>query len=186
MRKAIVILYLFILAAFLMGCKTMKATPAPSEAAMEYRAIQEELHTRQTETAITGVKIEDGSREIVAGLDALETAMAAVPEADPLLPQVQALRVRAGELQGEAVTLNRQLAAERENSSRLEAKYNDYESIQVNEMALKDTKINTLEVENKKITGQRNTLLAIVITAITVIVLIIAVKVLRAMRIIPI
>jgi hypothetical protein len=180
------ILPLILLAITVTGCQTAKAMPVPGEEAGVFREIREELQARQTETAITGVKIETESREIAAGLDALETAMITVPEAEPLLPQVQALRVRAGDLQAEAKTLNRQLAEERENSGRLAAKFSDYETAAVRDMAEKDGKINTLRVENKKLAGQRNTLLAIVITAITVIVLIIAVKVLRALKVIPV
>jgi capsule polysaccharide export protein KpsE/RkpR len=171
-----------IIATVLTGCQTTKVSPASTEEAKEYRETQDELRTRQAETAITGAKIEGGAREIVAGLDALESAMASVPEADPWLPQVQSLRARAGALQQEAETLNRQLAGERENSRRLDAKFNDYETASSRDIAEKDAKINALQIENKKVSGQRNTLLAI----IAVIVVILAVKILRALRIIPI
>jgi hypothetical protein len=50
----------------------------------------------------------------------------------------------------------------------------------------KDTEIAGLKVENKKIKGQRNTLLAIVITAVLVIVIFIVVKVLRTFRVVPV
>jgi DNA repair exonuclease SbcCD ATPase subunit len=183
-QKAILIPFIIILV-ILASCQTLKATPNPNEAAVAYREIQEELHTRQTETALTGAKIELGSREIVAGLDALETAMTAVPESESLRPQVQTLKTQALELQNEAIVLNQQLADERETNSRLNLKFNDYETSQTKELAKKDTEINTLKVENKKLTGQRNTLLAIVITAITVILLIVAVKVLRVLKVIP-
>ena len=187
MKKIIAMLFFGTLAAFMTGCQTMKATPAPSETAMEYRGLQEELQARQTETAITGVRIEAGSREIVAGLDALESAMVAAPESGvDWLPPVQALKVRAGELQGEAETLNRQLAGERENNGRLGAKFNDYEAATIRDLAVKEGEINTLRVENKKLSGQRNTLLAIVITAVSIIVIFIAIKLLRALRILPI
>ncbi|GHU65143.1 hypothetical protein FACS189447_03560 [Spirochaetia bacterium] len=183
------ILVLFFLAILLIGCQTTRVTPAPGEGSVEYRGIQEEIRNQQTEIAISGAAIEHGAREITSGLTDLEKSMSAAEytEADrqAWLSGVHVLRGQSEGLQSEIVNLNFQLSQEREKSSLLSLSFNKFENIQLQALSEKDTEINRLAVENKKVKGQRNTLMAIVITAITVIVLSIAVKVLRAMRVIP-
>jgi hypothetical protein len=168
----------------------MKSIPPPSETASDYRDIQADLQRQQTDIAITGVKVEEESQEIVGDIAKLEESISAAPdygEIDRLnwLRQVQELRGRAEGHQADTKKLNRQLAQERETNTALTSKFNQYETTQNNKASEMTAEIAALKVDNKKIKGERNTLLAIVITAITVIVLIIAVKVLRAIKVIP-
>ncbi|MDR1901756.1 MAG: hypothetical protein LBQ88_05665 [Treponema sp.] len=179
-------LFIVILAALaLVACQTTQAAPPASVEAQKYRAIQGEIQKQQADLAITGVKIEAESRGIVEGLKELEKDMVSVPEGNLWLPQIQALGNRAEGLRGEAEKLNVQLESEREINRRQAEKFNTYEASQARAMSERDTKIAILEVENKKGKGKRNTLLAIVITAITIIVLYLVFKILRALRIVP-
>jgi chromosome segregation ATPase len=178
---------LVLLAATLLGCQTMRAVPAPVEAAAEYRAVSGELQKQQAEIAITGVKIEGESRGLAEGLEELEAAMTAAPYGGGTwLPQVHSLRENAEDLHSEVENLNRQLSTEREQSRLQEGKFNEYESVTQRDMSNMGTEINTLRVELKKVTGDKNTLLAIVITAISVIVLLLAIWILRKLKVIPI
>jgi hypothetical protein len=170
------------------GCKSAGAAPEPIGLAGEYRDIEREIQRGQAELAVTGERIGEGSRDIAEGLAALEASIAAAPEGgdrERLLAQVQGLRVMAADHQAEAERLNVQLAQERENSNRLGEKFNEYDQSALALLSAKDTEIAGLKVENKKVKGQRNTLLAIVITAVLAIVVFIAVKVLRAFRALP-
>jgi hypothetical protein len=176
-----------IVAALTFGaCQTMQAAPQASMEALEYREIQGEIQRQQADLAITGVKIEAESRGIVEGLKELEKDMVSAPEAGPWLPQIQELSNRAEGLQGEAEKINVQLEAERETNRLQNAKFNAYEAAQDKAMSERDTEIAALKVENKKVAGQRNTLLAIVITAVSVIVLYLVFTILRRLKIIPI
>jgi hypothetical protein len=180
--------YFLILLAFmaLNGCVSTKSSPPPP-GAIEYREVQEKIQQKQTELAITGVKIEGDSREIVEGITAVESTLAA-PEYDRavLANQIHDLRVIAEKHQADTETLNRQLAEEREAGSRLGEIFNEREEEWQKAVSERETAITSLKVENKKVAGQRNTLLAIVLTAFGVILIIIVVKVLRALKIIPI
>jgi hypothetical protein len=169
----------------------MRAAPPPNETASEYRDIQGEIQRQQTDLAITGVKVEEESRGMVGDIENLETSISsAAPdygETDRLnwLRQVQDLRKRAEGHQADAEKMNRQLAEEREAYSKLSHKFDEYEAVQDNALSERDTENAQLWVENKAVKGQRNTLLAIVITAVSAIVLIIAVKILRVLKVIP-
>jgi hypothetical protein len=180
-------LFAVIVAALTFGaCQTMRAAPSASLEALEYREIQGEIQRQQADLAITGVKIEAESRGLVEGLKELEKDMVSAPEAGPWLLQIQELRGRAEGLQDEAAKLNIQLEAERETNRLQNAKFNAYEAAQDRAVSERDTEIAALKAGNKKITGQRNTLLAIVITAVSVIVLYLAFTILRRLKIIPI
>jgi hypothetical protein len=165
----------------------MRSAPPPSAEALEYREIQSEIQKQQADLALTGVKIENESRGLVEGLKELEKDMVSTPEAGTIwLSQVQALGNRAEELRREAENLNIQLGAERETNGMLNVKFNAYEAAQDRAISERDTEIAALKVENGTVKGQRNTLLAIVITAGVVVAAGIIVSVLRRLKIIPI
>jgi hypothetical protein len=169
------------------SCKTTGGAVPPSHEAFEYRELQGEIQKQQTDLAITGERIKEGAKGIVEGITDLETARAASPDsAGILLPKVQSMRIEAESLQIQVETLNVQLAKERETTGEQNTKFNEYEKKQ-NELIIEmDGEITALKIENKEVKGQRNTLLAIVITAISIIAIFLAVKILRALRIIPI
>jgi outer membrane murein-binding lipoprotein Lpp len=188
MRRVIVILA----AIWLAGCSTMKPVSLSIPETKEYREIQGEIQKQQADLAVTGAVIEQGSKGIVEGLTELEKEISTASidtgndERASWLAQVQTLKGKAESLQTDAETLNRQLAQERDTNSRLNAEFNQYEIAQIKASAEKDTEIRDLQVENKKVKGQRNTLLGIVITAGIIIVLGIVLTVLRRLKIIPI
>jgi hypothetical protein len=91
----------------------------------------------------------------------------------------------AADHQAEAERLNVRLARERENSNRLGGKFNEYDQSALALLSEKDTESAGLREEKKKLAGQRNTLLAIVVTAVSTIVVFVAVKVLRAFKVLP-
>jgi hypothetical protein len=161
------------------GCASMKLS-SPNPEAIEYREVQGEINQHQAELAITGVRIEDDSREMVEGIIAIEGALAA-PEYDRvvLVNQVYDLRTVAEKHLADTETLNRQLAQERESVSRLGKIFNEREEEWQKAVSERETTITALKVENKKLGGQRNTLLAIILTAFGVMFVIIVVKVLR-------
>jgi chromosome segregation ATPase len=128
--------------------------------ALEYREVQEELHQKQTDLAITGTKLELESQGIVEDIVRLEETVSASDPESSLLRQIQMVRSRAEEHQANAEELNRQLAEERETSSILSEKFNRYES----EADKIRAELATVKIENKKLAGQRNTLLVILIT----------------------
>jgi hypothetical protein len=51
------------------GCTTMRPAVTPAPEAIEYRQTQVEIQQQQTELAVTGVKIEEGSRDIIQGIE---------------------------------------------------------------------------------------------------------------------
>jgi hypothetical protein len=179
--------YVFFLAfTALSGCASMKSsTPPPG--AIEYRGVQEKISQQQTELAITGVTIEKDSREIAGEIAAIESTLAA-PEYDRsvLASQVHDLRIIAEKHQADTENLNRQLAEERDAGSRLGEIFNEREEEWEKAISERETAIIILKVENKKLGGQRNTLIAMVLTALGVILVIIVVKVLRKLKILPI
>jgi hypothetical protein len=182
--KKIGIIAALIVFAACISCTTMGAV-APAPEALEYRDVQGEIQKQQADLAITGVKIETESRGIVEDIMELEKAMVSTPEGSLWLPRTQELQVRAEGLQGEAEKLNIQLESEREINGRLTAEFNTYEAAQNKALSERDTEIISLKVENKKVKGQRNTLLGIVITAISVIVLYLGFTILRRLKNIP-
>jgi histone acetyltransferase (RNA polymerase elongator complex component) len=170
---------------------TRAAVPSPGESAGEYRELQGELYQQQADIAVTGQRIEDQGRGLVENLTRLEEVIAATPDAgetDRLywLSQARAARADAEVHQADIEDLNRQLAAERETIKKQDQKFNDYEIEMVKRLSDKDTENAQLMVENKAVKGQRNTFLAILITAGVVVLLFIVFKVLRAIKIIPI
>jgi PBP1b-binding outer membrane lipoprotein LpoB len=182
-----------ILAAILLvGCaSTRAAVPSPSESAGEYRELLGELYQQQADIAVTGQRIEDQSRNLVEDLTRLEEAIAAAPDAGETdriywLSQVQAARADAEVHQANIENLNRQLAVERETVKKQDQKFNDYEIEMIKMLSDKDTENAQLKEENEAVKGQRNTFLAILITAGVAVVLFIVFKVLRAIKIIPI
>jgi hypothetical protein len=179
-------LFAVIIAALVLGaCQTMRAAPPASVEALEYRDVQGEIQKQQADLAITGVKIKTESRGIVEEIMELEKDMVPTSEGSVWLPRIQELQFRAEGLQREAEKLNIQLESERETSGMLTAKFNAYEAAQNKALSERDTEITSLKVENKKVKGQRNTLLGIVITAISVIVLYLVFTILRRLKIIP-
>jgi hypothetical protein len=184
--KEIIILFIASCTLF-SSCKTTKGAVTPSQEAFEYREIQGEIQKQQADLAITGERIKEGAKGIVEGITDLETSIAAAPDsAEILLPKVQSVRIEAESLQMQVETLNVQLAQEREVTSGQNTKFNEYEKKQNELIAEMDGEITTLKIENKEVKGQRNTLLAIVITAISIIAIFLVVKILRALRIIPV
>ena len=172
----------FTLAALFISCKTIGGRAETGKDAAEYREIENELQKRQTALAVTGERIESESNKIVEDISWLEKSLSAILPADSgLVEQTRILKARAEKLQTEAENLNRQLAAERETNSALAAKFNDYEADQNKALA----ELAVVKADNKKLEGQRNTLLAIIITAILAIIIFIAIKVLRAFKVLP-
>jgi peptidoglycan hydrolase CwlO-like protein len=173
---------LTIIAAILFGsCSSMvKSVTQPPEA-LEYRKTQTEIQQQQTELAVTGVKIEESSRDLVEGLAAVESALAA-PDYDReiLSNQVRDLRAVAENHQTNAETLNQQLAGEREITRRQGELFNRREEVWQTAVSDRDGEIASLRMDNKKLTGQRNTLLAIVITVGIVILIFVTFKALRS------
>jgi predicted RNase H-like nuclease (RuvC/YqgF family) len=182
-----IIILLIASCALFSSCKTTKGSVTPSPKAFEYREIQDEIQKQQADLAITGERVKERAKGIAEGIADLETAVAADPDrAGILLPKVQSLSREAESLQMQAETLNALLAKERETTSELNTKFNEYEKKQNELIAGMGGEITALKTENKQVKGQRNTLLAIVITAVSVIAIFLAVKILRALRIIPV
>ena len=164
------------------SCKTIEGRVEANKDAAEYRKIEDELQWRQIDLAVTGEKIELESREIVEDIARLEKSLSAIVPADSgLVEQTRALKARAEKLQNEDENLNRQLATGRETNSTFAVKFNDYEAGQNKAL----TELAVLKADNKKLEWQRNTLLAIIITAILAIIVFIAIKVLRAFKVLP-
>jgi hypothetical protein len=190
MKKVILILFTALLT---IGCASTRAVvPLTSESAGEYRELQGEAQRRQADIAISGQKIEDQGRGLVDDLTRLEESIANAAtdtvEVGRLywLSEVRSAREGAEAHVTEIENLNRQLAESRETDRKKDQKFNEYEAIVTGQLAAKDTENAELRENIKAVTGQRNTLLAIVITAVSVILLLIAVKILRTLRIIPI
>jgi predicted RNase H-like nuclease (RuvC/YqgF family) len=187
LRRISAICFLIALLLLFVSCKTTGGAVEPSRTILEYREIQDDIQQRQSDLAVTGVKIETETQGLVEGIVELEKEMIAAPpeEAARWVPQVQSIREEAETLQEDVNTLNLLLSAERESYSDLNNKFNEYEAMQNKIIVDKEKEITTLRVDNKKISGQRNVLLAIIITAVVVIVLVIGIKVLRLKKIIP-
>jgi predicted RNase H-like nuclease (RuvC/YqgF family) len=174
-----------------MGCLSMKAAVPPNPQAAEYRELQNDLQKHQADMGITGVRIEEESRGIALDIAKLEDSIANAPpdfgEAERLnwLYQVQELQIQADNHQENIEHLNRQLVEERETTNMLTRKFNDYETVQIETFSNKDTEIALLQKENKAVEGQRNTLSAVVITAVVVVTLFVMFNGLRAMKTIP-
>jgi chromosome condensin MukBEF ATPase and DNA-binding subunit MukB len=190
--KHLAIIALSLAVIILGGCASIRAAqPPPKETESEYRDIQNDLQRQQTDIAITGIKVEEESLGIVGDIARLEesisTANQDYGEIDRLnwLRQVQDLREKAEGHQADIEKMNRQLAEEREVYSRLTHKFDEYETSQNKALSERDTENAQLRVENKAVYGQRNTLLAIMITAVSVIVLFVVFKILRAFKVIP-
>jgi hypothetical protein len=178
----------FFAAIFLGGCTTMRNPVAsPSTGALEYRETQAKIQDRQTELAVTGVKIEEGSRDIADGLAAVETALS-LPDYDreDLLNQVRDLRVVAEKHQADTETLNRQLAAGREATRRQGDLFDQHEEAWQKAVSERESENAALKIDNAKITGQRNLLRVISIALALVIIGYVIIRVLRFLRIIPV
>jgi hypothetical protein len=151
---------------------------------MEYRDIAGELGDQQVASALTGVKIEEGARDIVAGLAGLETAMAAGTDRE-LVPRVQALQIQAAQVLGEAETHNRQLADERETGAALRKKFDQYEVEKNGEIARWMEEAEAERGLKEKARSQARTRLVMVIALSAAWVLFIAYKVAHFLRVIP-
>jgi hypothetical protein len=103
-----------------------------------------------------------------------------------LKTQAERLNARAANSLAESESLNQQLRKEREANRKLTLSFNEYETAASRTISQKDMHIGVLEAENEKVTGQRNTMLAIVITAGIVVLGFVVFKVLRFFRVIPI
>jgi uncharacterized small protein (DUF1192 family) len=158
---------------------------APDTETMKYRDILEQVQDQHVDIAITGVKIETESRGIVEDIKELEEDMVSVPEGSLWLPQVQELHDRAAGLQEEAEKMNIQLEVERKTNGMLTEEFNAFEAAHYKAVSERDTEITILKIENSKVKGQRNTLFAIVITAVLVIVLYLVFTILKRLKIIP-
>lgn len=184
--KKIIILFIASCSLFL-SCKTTRGTADPSREAFEYREIHEEIQSQQTHIAIAGERIEVGAKNIVEGLADLENVIADVPDnAETILPKVQSLKAEAESLQMQVEALNIQLFQERKITGEQNTKFNEYERKQNELIAEMNGEITALKINNKEVKGQRNTLLAIIITAASVILLFIVIKILRKIKIIPV
>ena len=171
----------FIFAALFISCKTIDGRAETGKNAAEYREIENELQRRQIDLAVAGEKLESESREMAEDIARLEKSLSAIAPDSGLAEQMRGLKARAEKLQTEAENLNRQLAAERETNSALAAKFNDYEADQNKALA----ELAAVKSDNKKMEGQRNTLLAIIITAILAIAVFVIIKVLRVFKVLP-
>jgi PBP1b-binding outer membrane lipoprotein LpoB len=189
MKRYIPIIFAAVLLAACASTGTV--VPPPSESAGKYRELQGGLYRQQTDIAVTGQKIEDQGRGLVEDLTRLEEAIATAPDAGEVdriywLSQVQSARAEAEVHQTDIEDLNRLLASERETVRKQDQKFNEYESSMTGELSIKDTENSRLREEVKTVKGQRNTLLAILITAGVLILCFVAFKVLRLFRVIPI
>jgi hypothetical protein len=168
------------------ACASTRAVvPPPNESAGEYREIQGELSHQQVDIAVTGQKIEDQGRGLVEDLTRLEDSIAnAAPDTGEAerrywLSVVQDTRTAAEIHVSEIENLNLKLEEERETSRKKDQKFNAYEAAVNGELSAIGTENAELRETVKTVKGQRNTLLAIIITAGVVILLVIGFKVLR-------
>jgi hypothetical protein len=101
------------------------------------------------------------------------------------LLQVQELRTRAGNLETESLSLNSQLAGQREANRKLTLSFNEYEAETLTRLSLKDGELADLRTANKAVSGQRNA--AIIAAAAFGLAWIgpIIIKLLRFLKIIP-
>jgi hypothetical protein len=189
--RMIAVIILIIPALLLLACtSTRAAAPPPNEYAAEYRELQGELYQQQTDIAITGQKIEDQGQSLVEDLTRLEESIATAPDAGEAerlywLSQVQAAKEEAEVHQADIESLNLKLAVEQETVKEQGQKFNDYEIKMVGMLSDRDTENAQLKVENKAVKGQRNTLLAILITVAVALLIIVGKKVLGILKVIP-
>jgi PBP1b-binding outer membrane lipoprotein LpoB len=169
----------------LADCASVKTAPAVSESSRGYRNLQGELYRQQADIAAAGQKIEDQGRALADDLALLEEAVAAAPNAGEAGRLVQAARMKAEEHTADIENLNRKLAAERETAGKHEQKFNEYEAVMAGRISIKDAENSRLREEVKTVKGQRNTLLAIVITAVSSALLFAAFKILRFFKALP-
>jgi hypothetical protein len=117
----------------------------------------------------------------------LETAMAGPNyDQEKAAVQVKDLRSTAEEHLVETEKLNRQLAGEREITRRQGERFDEREAAWQRAAAEREAENAALQVENKKIAGQRNLYLAILIAVCLMALGYIAFRVMRVLRIIPI
>jgi chromosome segregation ATPase len=151
------------LAAVLCGCTTVRPVAPP--AAAEYREAQAEINQQQTELAVTGERLGEGSRDIIEGLEALETALAGPNyDQEKIEEQVKELRSTAEEHRAETERINRLLAEERETTRRQGEISDRREEAWQQAVSDRDAENAALRVENKKIAGQRSVLFVITIS----------------------
>jgi hypothetical protein len=168
------------------GCTTLRPVAVPGPEALEYRETQAEIQQQQTELAITGSRIEVSGQGIVEGIAALETALEA-PDFDreQVIVQAREVRTMAEDHQAEIKNLNLILARERETTRRQGEVFEKREEAWQKSVSEQEAENAALRVENKAVKGQRNTFLAVLIMAGVVVALLIVIKVLRAVKIIP-
>jgi predicted nucleic acid-binding Zn-ribbon protein len=170
-------------ASLLASCASTWAAVPPS--AGNYRAAQGELRRQQADIAAAGQKIEDHGRALVDDLTLLEEAISAAPDAGEAGRLVLAARAKAEDHAADIENLNRQLAAERETVIKQDQKFDEYEAAMTGRLSARDTENAELREEIKEIKGQRNTLLAIVITAASAALLFAASRILRFFKVLP-
>jgi septal ring factor EnvC (AmiA/AmiB activator) len=105
-------------------------------------------------------------------------------ESAALRTEVSGLRKEAGSLKQSSATLNTQLLSQREQTKKWEQSFNESEHEKSILISRKDTEISRLETENAKVKGR--VFLAVIITAAAVIGVQIAIKLLRALKVIPV
>ncbi|MDR2815760.1 MAG: hypothetical protein LBB62_03555 [Proteiniphilum sp.] len=106
-------------------------------------------------------------------------------QVNELKTQATRLNERAANSRLQSENLNQLLQQEREANQKLTLSFNEYEIAASQTISQKDTCIGILESKNEKLVYQRNTLLAIVITAVSVALLFVAFKVLRFFKVLP-
>jgi hypothetical protein len=183
-RRAVLIT---VTAVWLAGCTTIRPAAPPAPSALEYREVQAEIRQQQMELAVTGTRLEEGSRGIVEGIATLETALEA-PDFDrgQVITQARDLRATAESHQAEIESLNLLLVGERETTRRQGELFDEREEAWQQALSERETENAALRVENKAVKGQRNTFLAILITVGTAAVLMITITVMRKLKIIPV
>jgi hypothetical protein len=135
----------------------MRFTAPPVPGAAEYREAQADIQQQQAELAVTGTKIGEDSRDIVEGITAIESTIAAPDyDRDMLVNQVRELRVIAEKHQADTETLNRQLAGERETTRRQGELFDKREEAWQTALSDRNREINVLQINNLKVIGQRN------------------------------
>jgi hypothetical protein len=176
------------LASLWMGaCTTLRPAAPTIPDASEYRKTQAEIHHQQAELAITGGKIEEGSWDIIKGIDSLEMFLVEPNyDREQIINQVRELRSLAEGHQAEAEKLNHQLAGERETTCLQGELFDEREAAWQRSVSEREAENAALRVENKKIAGQRNLYLAILIAVCLMALGYIAFRVMRVLRVIPI
>jgi hypothetical protein len=178
-------------ALWMSGCTTLRPVMPPVPEALEYRQARAEIQHRQAELAVTGERAAEGSRSIAEGIARLEESVASASpdfgeaEREDWLRQIRELRPAARDHQAETEKLNRQLAGERETTRRQGEIFDEREAAWQRAASEREAENAALRVENKKIAGQRNLYLAILIAVCLGVLGYTALRVLRFLRIIP-